>query len=54
MCEIITIYISENKNCGQNTVVTVKPGTGIVAIEWVINQFNVKNKLLYSFQCYKH
>ena len=28
MCQIITIYLNENKHYGQKTVVTVEPGTG--------------------------
>ena len=28
MCQIITIYLNENNNYGQNTVVIVEPGTG--------------------------
>jgi hypothetical protein len=28
MCQIVTIYLNENKNYGQKPVVTVEPGTG--------------------------
>jgi hypothetical protein len=32
MCQIITIYLNENKTYGQITVVTVEPETGSTSI----------------------